>query len=71
MKFLIVIQTILAVLLVIAVLLHSAKAEGIAAIGGNARMFGGQKDLEKGLDQLTAYLGGGFMLISLIIALIS
>lgn len=71
MKFLIIIQTILAILLVLAVLMHAAKAEGIAAIGGSAHMFGGQKDLEKGLDKLTAFLGGGFVLVSLIIAVIS
>lgn len=71
MKFLIVIQTIFAVLLVFTVLMHAAKAEGIGAIGGNAHMFGGQKDLEKGLDKFTAFLGGGFVLISLIIAIIS
>jgi len=71
MKFLVVIQTIFAILLVLTVLMHAAKADGIAGIGGQAHVFGGQKDLEKGLDNITSFLGGGFVLISLIIAIIS
>ena len=71
MSFLIVLQTIVAVLLVALVLMHAAKADGIAGIGGQAHMFGGHKDLEKGLDQITAFFGTAFVVISLIIALIS
>jgi preprotein translocase subunit SecG len=45
-----------AISLVIAVLLHSAKGEGLAGIGGQSRMFNSQKGLEDGLNKITTIL---------------
>ncbi|MBG90876.1 MAG: preprotein translocase subunit SecG [Actinobacteria bacterium] len=57
MKFtLLLIEFISAILLTIAVLLHTAKGEGIGAIGGHARMFHSQKGLEDGLNRVTTVL---------------
>jgi len=69
--FLIVLQQISAILLVIAVLLHTAKADGIAGIGGKANVYGGsnvQQDMERGLDQITIGLAIAFVLLSIVIA---
>ena len=68
--FLLFIQIISAVLLIAAILLHSAKGEGLGGIGGQARIFGTQKGLEEGLDKITFACAGVFMLVSLILSLI-
>ncbi|RAP28007.1 preprotein translocase subunit SecG [Candidatus Marinamargulisbacteria bacterium SCGC AG-343-D04] len=56
------IEFISAVLLIIAVLLHSAKGEGLGGIGGQARIFNSQKGLESGLDKITYALAFIFLL---------
>jgi preprotein translocase subunit SecG len=68
--FLLIIQIISALLLIAAILLHSAKGEGLGGIGGQARIFGTQKGLEEGLDKITFACAGVFMLVSLILSLI-
>ena len=57
-----VIQFISAILLVVGVLLHSAKGEGLAGIGGSARLFNSQKGLEDGLSKFTAIMAVIFVL---------
>ena len=42
-----------AILLIILVLMHSPKGDGIAGIGSAAQMFSSQKSAEKGLNKLT------------------
>ncbi|MFC1483001.1 preprotein translocase subunit SecG [Candidatus Margulisiibacteriota bacterium] len=69
MGFLIFIQLIISVLLVIAVLLHSAKGEGLAGIGGSANLFATSKEVEKGLDKITAFLAFSFMAVALLLAI--
>ncbi len=69
MSFLLVLQTIVAVLMVGLVLMHSAKGDGLGGIGGQAHVFGAQRDLEKGLDQVTTVMAVLFILISFIIAI--
>lgn len=64
------IQLISAVLLIIAVLLHSAKGEGLGGIGGQAKLFGTQKGLEEGLDKITYACAGTFMLVSFVLSII-
>ena len=54
-----VLQLILSLLLVLAVMLHSAKGEGIGAIGGQAKIFGSQKGVEAGLNRFAASSRGG------------
>jgi len=48
------IQVISAILLIILVLIHSPKGDGIAGIGGSAHLFTSQKGAEKNLNRLTA-----------------
>ena len=56
--------------LIVAILLHTAKGEGLGAIGGQARIFGTQKGLEEGLDRMTAGLAVAFFLISILLAML-
>ena len=65
--FLIFIQIASAIALVLFVLLHSAKGEGMGGIGGAAKLFGTPKGLEEGLDKITASLAVIFLLVSLIL----
>ena len=51
-----IIQVLSAVLLIVLILLHSPKGDGIAAIGGASQMFSSQKSAEKGLNKLTAII---------------
>ncbi len=48
------IQVISALLLIVLILMHSPKGDGIAGIGNAAQMFTSQKSAEKGLNKLTA-----------------
>lgn len=50
-----------AVLLIVIVLMHSPKGDGIAGIGNAAQMFSSQKSAEKGLNKLTAIMAGIFV----------
>lgn len=68
--FLLLIQLVSAILLIAAILLHSAKGEGLGSIGGQARIFGTQKGLEEGLDRITYACAGTFILVSFIISII-
>ncbi|MDC0036755.1 preprotein translocase subunit SecG [bacterium] len=56
------IEFISALALIVAVLLHSAKGEGLAGIGGQARMFNSQKGLEAGLNRVTSILAAIFLI---------
>ena len=56
LKFLWSIQVISAILLIVLVLMHSPKGDGIAGIGNAAQMFSSQKSAEKGLNKLTAII---------------
>lgn len=47
------VQVISAILLIVLVLIHSPKGDGIAGIGGSAQLFTSQKGAEKNLNKLT------------------
>ena len=49
-------ELICSVGLILSILLHPAKADGMAGIGGPAKLFGSQKGAETGLNRLTAAL---------------
>lgn len=49
-------QVTLSIALIIAVLLHSAKGEGLGGIGGQAHVFGSQKGVEAGLNRVTTII---------------
>lgn len=67
--FLLGLQLISGLSLIILVLLHSAKGEGLGGIGGSAHMFGSQQGLEKGLDRLTMIAAVTFVTVSLILTI--
>lgn len=67
---LLVLQFFTAALLIVAILLHTAKGEGLGGIGGSAKLFGTPKGLEEGLDRITWGLAIAFMLISLILGIL-
>lgn len=56
------IELISAVMVIIFVLLHSAKGEGLGGIGGQARIYKGQKGLEDGLNKITTIAAIIFLL---------
>ncbi len=66
-NFFFIIQMITGVLLIILVLLHSPKGDGIAAIGSASQLFSSQKSAEKGLNKVTYIVGGIFILATLIL----
>ena len=47
------VQVVSAILLIVLVLIHSPKGDGIAGIGGSAQLFTSQKGAEKNLNKLT------------------
>ena len=50
-----------ALLLIVLILMHSPKGDGIAGIGNAAQMFTSQKSAEKGLNKLTANVAAVFI----------
>lgn len=56
-----IVQVISALLLIVLILMHSPKGDGIAGIGSAAHMFTSQKSAEKGLNKLTAIVAGVFI----------
>ena len=67
---LLVLQIVVAIALVIAVLLHTAKGEGLGGIGGAAKIFGTPKGMEKGLDKITWGCVISFLTISILLVII-
>ncbi len=61
LKFFWSIQIITAFLLIVLILLHSPKGDGIAGIGGASQLFSSQKSAEKGLNKLTGIVAGIFL----------
>ena len=53
-------QIISALLLIVLILMHSPKGDGIAGIGNAAQVFSSQKSAEKGLNKLTYIVAGVF-----------
>jgi preprotein translocase subunit SecG len=64
-------QFTLSLALVVAVLLHSAKGEGIAGIGGQAHLFGSQKGVEAGLNRITAIIAVSWFAVAIALALMA
>ncbi len=60
-----IIQIISAILLIILVLIHSPKGDGLGAMGGMANIFSSQKSAESGLNKLTANVALIFVVTSL------
>ena len=62
-----VVQIGAALMLIVMVLLHSPKGDGIGGIGGSAQLFTTQKGAEDTLNKLTAYIAGTFVVASFIL----
>lgn len=61
------VQIVTALLLIILILLHSPKGDGIAGMGGMSLVFASQKSAEKGLNQLTGIIAGIFVVCTFIL----
>ena len=57
-----ILQVLSASLLIVLILMHSPKGDGIAGIGNAAQVFSSQKSAEKGLNKVTYIIGGIFIL---------
>jgi len=62
-----IIQIASALLLIILILLHSPKGDGMASIGGAAQLFSSQKGVESGLNKLTGGVSFIFVYVSLVL----
>ncbi len=63
-------QIISAIFTVILVLLHSPKGDGIASIGAASQLFSSQKSTEKGLNKVTYFFVGIFIISSFFLGFI-
>lgn len=63
-------QIISAVFSTILVLLHSPKGDGLASIGAASQLFASQKSTEKGLNKVTYFFVGLFVLSSFMLGFI-
>ena len=61
------IETVAAVLLLVLILLHSPKGDGIGGIGGASHVFASQKSAEKGLNKLTGIVCAIFIICTFLI----
>ena len=57
------IQIISASLLIVLILLHSPKGDGLASIGGSSQLFSSQKGVEEGLNKLTTIIAIIFAIV--------
>lgn len=64
-------QVVFSIFLIGAVMMHSAKGEGLGAIGGQAKIFGSQKGVESGLNRLTAIMAISWAGVSMWLAFLS
>ncbi len=62
-----ILQILSAIMLVILILLHSPKGDGIAGIGGASHLFSSQKSAEKGLNKVTAVFAGIFVVCTFLL----
>ncbi len=65
--FWLILQILSGIALIIAVLMHTAKGEGLGGIGGTAHIFGSQKGLEEGLNKITTIIAVIFILSSIFV----
>lgn len=61
------VQILSALLLIVLILLHSPKGDGIAGIGGASHVFASQKSAEKGLNKLTGIVAAIFLVCTFIL----
>ena len=61
------VQIVSALLLIVLILLHSPKGDGIAGIGGASHVFASQKSAEKGLNKLTGIVAAIFIVCTFLL----
>ena len=61
------VQILSALLLIVLILLHSPKGDGIAGIGGASHVFASQKSAEKGLNKLTGIVAVIFLVCTFLL----
>ncbi|MFH0702271.1 MAG: preprotein translocase subunit SecG [bacterium] len=62
-----ILQMILGILIILLILLHSPKGDGMAAIGSASQLFSSQKGVEAGLNKITAWCAVIFIIISILL----
>ena len=67
---LLIIEFFIGISLIGAILLHQPKGEGLGGIGGQAKMYNYQRDMEAGLDKVTYVLASLFIAIAVLLSLI-
>ena len=65
--FVITLQILSGIALMVLILLHSAKGEGLGGIGGSASLFSGPSQAEVGLNRVTWVIAGLFMFTSALV----
>lgn len=69
--FLGIVQFFVSIALILVVLMQKSTAEGMGAIGGSAQMFFDHaKGFDETLEKATRYLAIGFMVLSMVLAII-
>ena len=63
-------QIVSAVFSVLLILLHSPKGDGIASIGAASQLFSSQKSTEKGLNKVTYFFVGIFIISTFMLGFI-
>ena len=63
-------QIISAIFSVLLILLHSPKGDGIASIGAASQLFSSQKSTEKGLNKVTYFFVGIFVVSTFMLGFI-
>ena len=61
------IQILAALFLIILILLHSPKGDGIAGIGGASHLITSQKSAEKGLNKVTGIVAAIFIICTFLL----
>lgn len=66
-----IVQIVSGLLLILLVIVHSPKGDGIGGMGGASQIFSSQKGAEAGLNKITAGTAGLFLLTSLVLSLLT
>ena len=64
---LIIVQALLGLVMVVLILLHAPKGEGMGGIGGSAMLFSGKRGAEAGIDRVTWMVVGSFLVICMVL----
>ncbi len=64
------IQILSAIMSIFLILLHSPKGDGMASIGAASQLFASQKSTEKGLNKVTYFFVGIFVLSTFVLGFI-